>query len=58
MTEGHRDMTVVVVWKQRDKIDVDICLGMGQMATVMPYQMISFGYFQENLVVSKIWSTC
>lgn len=54
MREQHRDKVVVVVLEQRDASDVDICLGTLQEMTVRPSQMISSGYFQEYLVVSKI----
>jgi hypothetical protein len=55
--EGYKDMTVVGV-ERRDTIDVDICLRTVLEAPVMQYQMISFGYFRQDLVVSKILSIC
>jgi hypothetical protein len=56
--EGYKDMTVVGVLERRDTIDVDIYLGTVLEAPVMQCQMISFGYFQQYLVVSKILSIC
>jgi hypothetical protein len=58
VTQGRRGMTVVVVLERRDTIDVDICLRTVLEATVMQSQMISFGYFRQDRVVSKILSIC